>query len=152
MTGRTAIFEIDETTASAPRPRTKFPWIRSFVTRQAERDAEWCVALFLAAALRPGTPASQSIGAMLFAQGAVDAAADRAALGKAARARLERALCRAVAGSRLRATASWRATLRELAETQHGRAVRCCGEAALNAWLQGDPPAPRLAEVLASES
>jgi hypothetical protein len=122
------------------------------VRRRAERDAEWCLGVFLAAALHPGAPGSSSVGAMLFAQGAVDAAADRAALGRAARARLERALCRAVAGSRPLATASWRRTLRELAQTQRGRAVRSCGAAALDAWLAGDPPAPRLAAALESEN
>jgi hypothetical protein len=146
---RTTVLEPDDR-AAAPKRRARFAWW-PFAKPQAERDAECCVALFLAAALPPGSPGSESVGAMLFAQGAVDAAADRAALGEAARERLERALCRAVTGSR-RATASWQATLRELAQTQRGRAVRRCGEAALNAWLRGDPPAPQLAAVLYAKS
>ena len=37
--------------------------------RRAERDAEWCLGLFLAAALPRGAPHSESVGAVLFAQG-----------------------------------------------------------------------------------
>ncbi len=150
MSGRSALFEIDHDAAPGPHRQPGFPWKWPFGKQQAERDAEWCLGLFLAAALRPGTPGSDSLGAMLFAQGAVDAAADRAELGRAARGRLERALYRAVLGSRPRATAHWQRSLREFAKTQRGRAMRRCGEVALNAWLQGDPPAARFAAVLDS--
>jgi hypothetical protein len=154
MTSPTTILDIEADAAvSTRRRRAGLPWSLPFARRQrtAERDAEWCLALFIAAALRPGVPGSESLAATLFARGAVDAAADRAALGGAARARLERALHRAVAGSRGRATAGWRRTLSELGQTQRGRVIRRCGEEALYAWLRGDPPAPRLAALLRSQ-
>jgi hypothetical protein len=126
-------------------------WRLPVPRRAAERDAERCVLLFAAAALRPGMSGSQSLAAMLFTRGAVDGAADRASLGRAARTRLERALYRAVMGARGRATAGWQRMLSELAQTQRGRAIRSCGEAALHAWLDGHSPAPRLAAVLEAD-
>jgi hypothetical protein len=148
MTTPTTIFETETGAVSAPRRRAKrwFPFARE---RAPERDAESCLSLFLAAALRPGTPGSESLAAILFARGAVDGAANRAGLGPAARARLERSLYRAVAGSRGRAVAGWRRALSELAQTQQGRVIRRRGEAALHAWLAGAAPGPRLAAVLA---
>jgi hypothetical protein len=150
MTSPTTILDVEERTVSAPgRIASRlFPFVRR---RAAERDAKGCLELFLAAALRPGTPGSQSLAVMLFAGGAIDGAAKRAALGRAARARLERSLYRVIAGSRGRAAEGWRRALAELAQTQQGRAIRRCGESALHAWLGGAAPAPHLEAVLRSQ-
>ena len=145
----TTILDFDSDVVSAPRG-LRLSWPPRFARRQpeAERDAKSCLMLFLAAALPPGAPESRSLAAMLFGQGAVDAAANRAALDRAARARLERSLFRVLAGSRGRATAGWQRTSSELAQTQRGRVIRRCGEKALHAWLRGVAPAPRLAALL----
>ena len=114
----------------------------------AERTARSCLVLFLAAALRPGAAGSNSLAAALFAHGAVEAVARRAALGRRASARLERILLRTIGGPGRRASAGWRRTLCEHGATAHGQVLRRCGEEALGAWLRGEAPARRLEAAL----
>jgi hypothetical protein len=112
------------------------------------QGADSCIALFLAAALRPNAPGHDSLDAALFARGAVDAAARHTALGRLARVRLDRAWLRRVACAGRPQPFRWRRALRALDRTPRGRALRRGGEEALRAWLRGDPPAPRLSALL----
>jgi len=115
-----------------------------------EVNAAACLELFLCAALGPHVPATTCLATALFALGALDAAADRAGLGRASRQRLEARFLEAFYGTGGRETEAWRCALHDFERTRSGWAIRGCGEAALDAWLRGEPPAPYLARVLAS--
>jgi len=115
-----------------------------------EVNAATCLEMFLCATLGRRGPSASSLATALFALGALDAAADRAALDRGARQRLEAKFLRAFYGTGGRQTEAWRRALHAFERTREGWAIRLRGEAALRAWLRGEPPSPYLARVLAS--
>lgn len=126
----------------ARRPATEVP--------ADEVNAAACLELFLCAALGRSQPGTTCLATALFALGALDAAADRSALGRTSRQQLEARFLEAFYGTGGRQTEAWRRALHDFEHTRSGWAIRRRGEAALQAWLRGEPPAPYLARVLAS--
>jgi hypothetical protein len=123
---------------------------RSEPAADPERTAHCSLRLFLDAAFPSdsGSASAESLAAAIFAHGAVDGVAARTALDPGAHARLERCLLRGIAGSRRRAIAAWRRTLRELEATSWGERLHRRGRLAAEAWLRGEAPDAHLAAAL----
>ena len=114
----------------------------------AEQNAAICLEMFLCAAFGPcGDASVESLATALFALGALDAAADSASLGRSGRNRLELWFLGSFYGMARREAAAWRRALRRFEATRRGFEIRRQGEAALRAWLTGEAPHARLAEV-----
>lgn len=116
----------------------------------AEEVAASCLTLFLCATLGQRSGATQPLGSVLFALGALDATAERCALDSSSRGRLEAELARTFFGGGRRRARAWRRALRRFEHTREGDVIRHQGELALRAWLRGESPAPYQRKALSS--